>query len=204
MKIYEYKGFPGPQRVRMFLAEKGISDIDFEQVDVPAGEHRQASFLAKNPSGAVPVLELKDGTCISETVAISRYFEERHPEPPLTGTSAKDKAEIEMWLRRVEHTMYDAISTYFHHGTPGLGELETYQNDDWGQKNKQRYHDALVSLDAHLEGKDFIAAGQYSIADITAQCAVLYASFVEMGIPADLKNLTRWHAAVSTRPSATA
>ncbi len=204
MKIHEYNGFPGPRRVRMFLAEKGIDSIEFEQVDVPAGEHRKDTFLSKNPYGTVPVLETADGQYISETVAICRYFEDVHPEPALMGDTPQKKAEIEMWQRRVEQTMYDTIATYFHQGTPGLGELETYQNAEWGHKNKERYEDALIRMDQHLEGKQYIAGDAYSVADITALCAIGYAGFVNMAIPPELENLTRWHSDVSSRPSAAA
>lgn len=96
MKVYEYNPFPNPRRVRMFLAEKGISDVEFVQVDVPSGEHRTEEFLKKNPSAAVPVLELDDGTCISESFAIGRYFEDAYPEPKLMGTTPKETAVIDM------------------------------------------------------------------------------------------------------------
>lgn len=91
MRIHEFRDFPSPRRVRMFLAEKGIEGIPFDQVNVPNGEHRQAIFLSMSPYGTVPVLELEDGTYLSETVAISRYFEERYPINPLMGTTAKEK-----------------------------------------------------------------------------------------------------------------
>lgn len=204
MKIHEYSGFPGPRRVRMFLAEKGIESMEFEQIDVPGGAHRDEAFLAKNPYATVPVLELDDGAYISEAIAICRYFESAQPQPALMGTSPANRAEVEMWQRRVEQTMYDTIATYFHQGTAGLGDLETYQNTAWGQENKDRYEQALVRMDNHLEGREYIAGDQYSVADITALCAIGFAGFVEMTIPAELENLTRWYNAVSSRPSANA
>ena len=204
MKMYEYNGFPSPRRVRIFVAEKGITGIDFEQVNVPEGEHREAPFLAKNPFGTVPVLELDDGTCISETVAICRYFEARHPDPALMGETPEQVAEIEMWHRRVEQTMYDTIATFFHHGTPGLGDLETYQNKEWGEKNRERFFAAMERMDAHLEDKEFFVGESISIVDITALCAIDYGGFVDLTIPAELKNLTRWHQGMSARPSASA
>lgn len=204
MKIYEYNAFPNPRRVRIFLAEKGIDGIEFEQVNVPEGEHRKAPFLAKNSFGTVPTLEMENGTCISETVAICRYFEERQPEPALMGESPEEKAEIEMWQRRVEQTMFNSISTYFHHGTPGLGKLETYQNEEWGKKNKEMFLDAMKRMDAHLSDKIFFVGEKPTIVDITALCAIDFGGFVELSIPAELKNLTRWYEAMSIRPSASA
>lgn len=130
MKIYEFNAFPSPRRVRMFLAEKGINGIPFEEIDVPEGEHRGEAYLAKNPDGTVPTLALDDGSYISETVAICRYFEARHPAPPLMGETPTEKAEIEMWQRRVEQTLFDTVAAYFHHATPGLGTLELYQNKE--------------------------------------------------------------------------
>jgi len=204
MKIYEFNGFPGPRRVRIFLAEKGIKGIDFQQVNVPEGEHRKSAYLAKNLYGTVPTLKLEDGTHISESMAICRYFDERYPEVPLMGKTPKEKAEIEMWQRRVEQTMYDTIATYFHHGTPGLGDLEVYQNDAWGKKNKEWFEVALRRLDTHLEGRDFFVTDLFSVVDITALCAIGYGEFCDLKIPPELKNLTRWYTTVSARPSAAA
>jgi glutathione S-transferase len=121
MKLYEYEAFPSPRRVRMFLAEKGV-EVQRVQVDVPAGEHRSAEFLNKNPDGTVPVLELENGVYISETVAISRFFEEKYPQLPLMGSSAEQKAAVDMWQNRVEHSLASTLTQYFHHATPGLGE----------------------------------------------------------------------------------
>lgn len=202
MKIYEFKDFPNPRRVRIFLAEKGINNISFEQVDVPAGEHRSEKFKSKNPLAVVPTLELDDGTCISETVAISRYFEETHPNLPLMGTVSKEKAEIEMWQRRVEYGLLDAVAAYFHHATPGLGNLETYQNPDWGRKNRDKAVETMQLLNRVLKDRKFIAGDKFSIADITGLCAVDFAAFVDINIPENCLNLKRWYQEVSDRPSA--
>lgn len=204
MKIYEYNGFPNPRRVRIFLAEKGITGIDFVQINVPEGEHRKDNYLAKNPYAGVPILELDDGTCISETVAISRYFEERHPEPKLMGETPEEKARIEMWQRRVEGSIFERVATYYHQGTEGFGEHEPYQYKDWGKKNRDLAIDGMKKLDRHLQGKEFIAGDKFSIADITALCAVDYAGFVDIAVPDGLTNLKRWYQAVSNRPSAAA
>ncbi len=203
-KIYEYRDFPNPRRARIFLAEKGLEDIEFEQVDVPSGAHRTDDFLARNPYGALPVLELDDGSHIAETVAISRYFEEKYPEPALFGADAKEKAEVEMWQRRVEDTIFNPALTYYHHATEGLGPLEEYQNVDWGQYNRKKTREALAKLEDQLEGREYIAGDRYSIADITALCGIDFAKLIGVEIPASSANLRRWYEHVSNRPSAAA
>jgi glutathione S-transferase len=204
MKIYEFKDFPNPRRVRIFLAEKNINNVFFVQVDVPSGEHRSEAFKAKNPIAGVPVLELDNGSYISETVAISRYFEEIHPEPYLMGKTPQEKAEIEMWSRRVEYGLMDTVAAYFHHATFGLGELETYQNLDWGKKNHERAIATIWLLDQVLRDRKFIAGDVFSIADITALCAMDFAIFVNIPIPDECLNMNRWYMETSSRPSAKA
>lgn len=203
MKLYEHPGFPNPRRVRIFLAEKGV-EVERQTIDVPAGEHRKAPFTDKNPFAEIPALELDDGTCISETVAISRFFEESTPQPPLMGSSPEQKARVEMWQRRVESSLMNAVATYFHHATPGLGELETYQNPDWGKHCRDRAVATMKLLDDELASREFIAGDDFSIADITALCAIDFAKAIDIAIPAGYANLQRWHAAVSSRPSASA
>lgn len=201
MKIYEYKAFPNPRRVRIFLAEKGV-EVDYQQINVPEGEHRGEAFRTKNPFAEVPTLELDDGTCISETVAISRYFEEKYPDPPLMGSTPQEQAEIEMWQRRVERSLMEAATTYFHHTTPGLGELEVYQNPEWGKKNREKAAASIEMLDRVLSQRKFIAGDQFSIADITGLCGIDFAAFVGIEIPDTCTNVRRWYKEVSSRPSA--
>lgn len=203
MKLYEFEPFPNPRRVRMFLAEKGVS-IDRVQVNVPEGEHRTDAIRAKNPSATVPFLELDDGSCISECASISRFVEAQHPEPALLGSTPAEQGKVDMWQRRVEDGLLNAILTYFHHATPGLGELELYQNKDWGEKNRQRAADTMRLLDGELAKRSFVAGDNYSIADITALCGVDFCKFVELDIPDDCPNLKRWYEDVSARPSAAA
>lgn len=200
MKLYEYQNFPNPRRVRIFLAEKGIT-VAGEQVDVPAGEHRQEAYLRKNPYATVPALELDDGTCISETVAICRYFEARYPDPPLMGQGAENAAKVEMWQRRVEQTLMDTAVTYFHQGTEGLGALELYQNREWGLENRKRFISAMHKIDGHLEGKKYIVDDGFSIADITGFCALDFAKLIGIEIPDDCLNVARWYQAVASRPA---
>ena len=152
----------------------------------------------------MPTLELDDGACISETIAICRYFEELQPEPALMGETPREKADIEMWQRRVEQTLNDTVATYFHHGTPGLGSLESYQNKEWGEQNLKRYHDAMQRLDDHLEGRTFMCGETFSIADITLFSGLYLGGILEIEIPDRLTNLNRWRKVVSSRPSASA
>ncbi len=203
MKLYEYKPYPSPRRVRMFLAEKGIN-IPCEQVDVPAGEHRSADYLSKNPDGVVPLLELDNGEYISETVAISRYFEENNPQTPLMGTTAEEKAAIEMWQRRVENSLTNTVATYFHHATEGLGEADRYRNEEWGEKNREKAISAMRQLNHQLAENKYFVGDTFSIADITALCAIDFAAAVNIPIPDEYHHLKRWYAEVSQRKSASA
>jgi len=203
MKLYEYEAFPSPRRVRIFLAEKGL-DIEREQVDVPAGAHRKPDFLARNPDATVPCLELDDGSHISESVAISRYFEERNPQPPLMGTGAESKAVTEMWQRRVENGLMNPLGTYYHHATEGLGEPDRYRNRDWGERNRDIAVATMRVLDARLADHDFIAGEDFSIVDITALCALDFAQAIGISLPQELQHLGRWYTTVSQRDSAAA
>jgi glutathione S-transferase len=203
LKIYDYKGFPNPTRVRIALAEKGLSDkVEFISVDVPGGEHRLPAFVEKNPYATVPVLELEDGTCISECTAITEYVGNLVGEPVLTGRSAKDRAVIHMMQRRTEAGLLDAATTYFHHATPGLGpKIEVYQNREWGEKNRERAIAGMRYLDQVLAGQPFLAGKHFTMADITAFAGLAYAAIAGIEVPDELNNLGFWHQRVAGRPS---
>ena len=203
MKIHDFKGFPNPARVRIALAEKGLTDqVEFVHVDVPGGAHRTPEFAAKNPSAAVPVLELEDGTCISECTAITTYLDHLTGEPVLTGRSAKEKAVINMMQRRAEAGLMDAVGTYFHHATPGLGpKIELYQNREWGEKNRERAIHTMHYLDSVLAKQPYLAGDSFSIADITAFAALGFAAFIKLPVPAELTHLKAWQQRVAARPS---
>ncbi len=203
MKVYEFNGFPNPARVRIALAEKGMTGrVQFVTVDVPNGEHRSPAFLAKNPSGAVPVLELDDGTCIAECTAITEYIDHADGNPILTGKTAKDRAVIHMMQRRAEAGLLDAVGTYFHHATPGLGpKLETYQCAEWGDHQKQRALAGMRYLDGVLAKQPYLAGQNFSMADITAFAGLGFADFAKIDIPAECSNLKAWRARVAERPS---
>ena len=206
MKVYEYKGFPNPTRVRIALAEKGLLDkVQFVHVDVPGGEHKKPAFLAKNPSGAVPLLELDDGTLISECTAITEYLDNQDGNPVLTGRTAKERAVVHMMQRRIEAGLLDAAAAYFHHATPGLGpEIETYQNPDWGQKQRERAVAMLYVLDGELATRPYMAGEAFTMADISAMAGLSYAGFAGIETPAGLTHLAAWRERVDARPSVAA
>lgn len=203
MKIYEFKGFPNPARVRIALAEKGLTDaVAFVSVDVPNGEHRTPEFLAKNPSGTVPVLELDDGTTISECTAITEYLDHAAPEPDLTGRTPRERAIIAMMQRRAEVGILDAVAAYFHHATPGLGpNIEGFQCSDWGNHQRQRAVAGMRYADDILAARPYLAGDEFSIADITAYAGLSFADLTGIEIPAELAHLAGWRARLAQRPS---
>ncbi|MBA4171534.1 MAG: glutathione S-transferase [Hyphomicrobium sp.] len=203
MKIIETRAAPNPRRVRIFLAEKGIT-VPFEEVDLMSGILKQPAFGAKNPMQRVPVLMLDDGTAIAETVAICRYFEETQPEPALFGTGAKGRATVEMWNRRIEFGLLQAAAHALRHLNPKMAHLEVPQVPAWGEANKPKAIAMLGILDAQLKSNRFMAGDGYSIADITAMVAVDFLKPARITRPEALVHLERWYGEVSARPSAQA
>jgi len=203
LKIYDYKGFPNPTRARIALAEKGLLDeVEFVSIDVPNGEHRLPTFREKNPSATVPVLELEDGTCISECTAITEYVDHLVGEPVLTGRNAKERAVIHMMQRRAEAGLLDAAATFFHHATPGLGpRIEDYQNREWGEKNRERAVASMRYLDQVLAAQPFLAGDRFTMVDITAFAGLAYAAFAQIEIPAGLDRLASWRERIASRAS---
>lgn len=203
MRIIETHRAPNPRRVAIFLAEKGI-DVPREERDLMSGDLRRDDFSAVNPWQRVPVLVLDDGTAISESVAICRYFEELHPEPPLFGAGALGKAQVEMWNRRVELGLFNAVASVFRHLHPRMAHLEVPQVTPWGEANKEKVESELIRLDRRLAETAFLAGESYSIADITALVAIDFMKPAKLGMPESHSNLMRWHREVSARPSASA
>ena len=195
MKIYVDRDgrAPSPRRVRMFLAEKGL-DVPFERLAIHE-ENRTPEFREKNPVSTLPVLELDDGTCIAESLAICRYFEELHPEPSLWGSTPLEKATIEMWLKRVELLLYIPIELAGDGVLPG-------DTSDYFRGHAMR---AMALLDRALAGREFMAGPRYTIADTFALSALDFGiEFNRFEIPEKREHLRRWHAALSARPSARA
>jgi glutathione S-transferase len=203
MKIYDFQGFPNPARVRIALAEKGLTaQVEFITIDVPAGAHRTAAFKAKNPSAAVPVLELADGTTISECTAITEYLDHLVGEPVLTGRTPKERAIVHMMQRRAEAGLLDAVGAYFHHATPGLGpKIETYQCAEWGKHQKGRAIQGMQYLNEVLLNQPYLAGSEFSMADITAFAGLAFADFSKIAMPADCTHLYAWRDKLAKRPS---
>jgi glutathione S-transferase len=203
MKLYDYKAGPNPRRVRIFLAEKGIS-VPLVHTDIVKREQKTPEFLAKNPIGSIPVLELDDGTCISESVAICRYFEEVHPEPRLFGTTPIEKANIEMWLRRVELNFMVPVGMVWIHGHALTARL-IKQIPEAADQNRKRVQLGYKLLDDQLAESAFVAGDDYSVVDAVLLASLDFANGL-VGVPydPDLSHLKRWHEAVSARPSADA
>ncbi|HQV02942.1 MULTISPECIES: glutathione S-transferase family protein [unclassified Novosphingobium] len=193
---------PNPRRVRIFAAEKGIA-LPSRELSIPAREHKSPEFLALNPRGQTPALQLDDGTVIAESVAICRYLEGLHPEPPLFGTGAKEQALIEMWNRRVEMILMPPIGAVWVHTHPFTARLPG-RNAEWGEANRPRIEEAMRFFDAALAGREFLAADHYSISDVLLLTTVDFSTFIGMPVPEDLTHLRAWHARVSARPSAAA
>jgi glutathione S-transferase len=202
MKIYEFTQAPNPRRVRIFLAEKGIT-VPCVQVNIAAAENRKPEFVAKNPMGTLPVLELDDGTCLAESVAICRYFEETHPEPRLMGSDAKDKAVVEMWQRRMEFEILMMTAGCFRN-TSDFFKGRIPQSKEYGEICRNAAVKRFEWLDKELASRQFIAGDRFTIADITALVGIDFGRVSQIRIQPEQKNLQRWYDAVSSRPSAKA
>ena len=203
MKLYDGGRAPNPRRVRIFLAEKGIT-VPTEQVDLGKLEQRSDAFSAINPIQRVPALVLDDGTVITESIAICRYFDALHPEPPLFGRGPLESALVEMWQRRVELHLFLPVSMVFQHTHPAMKIMVDPQVAAWGEANKPRVTHFLQLLDGELKNRPYVAGKTYTVADITAMCAVDFMRVTKLTVPDDLANVKRWHAEVSARPSAKA
>lgn len=203
MKLYDGGRAPNPRRVTVFLAEKGI---EVEKVPVDMGQlgHKSEEVTRLNPLQRLPVLVLDDGTAISESVAICRYFEELHPEPPLMGTDARDKAIVEMWNRRLELIFLGAVANAFRHTHPAMQEWEKPQLAEWGEINRPKALAFLELLDKELADREFIAGDRFTIADITGMIGFEFMKPARIERPEHLANVMRWYQAVSSRPSAKA
>lgn len=203
MKLYDHQMGPNPRRVRIFLAEKGIA-VPLEQVDILSGGARASEFLEKNAFGGIPVLELDDGTCISESVAICRYFEEIQPAPVLFGSDPLEKATIEMWLRRVELAFMVPTGLVWMHGNPLTAKV-VKQIPEVAEQYKERVIRAYGLFNQQLADTTFLAGEQYTVVDAVALASIDFArGLVGLPFSEDLEHLARWHAMVSARESATA
>lgn len=203
MKLYDTPLAPNPRRVRWFMAEKGIDDIEIVALDLFAGQHKTPEYLGKAGLPNVPMLEMDDGTCVTESIAICRYLEAKYPEPNLFGRSPEETAVIEMWLRRAEMMVATPMMQGVRHTHPAMGKLEA-QVPAVGEYGLAGATSALRVLDRRLEGREWIAADRLTIADIVAFTGLDFARMIRFQLPEGLANVARWAEAMRSRPAAAA
>ena len=209
MKFYDCATAPSPRRVRIFAAEKGI-ELPTVQVDLRSGEHFGEAFRAINPTCTVPVLELDDGTCIYESVAVCRYLEAAHPEPPLMGSNPAEQGVVAMWDHRIETEGFMAAAEMFRNASRGMkdhalaGPDPVAQIPELVERGRIRVGRFFGALDAQLDGREFVAGARYTAADVTALVTVDFIHRLKVETPEGCGNVRRWHEAVSARPSASA
>jgi glutathione S-transferase len=209
MRIYDRPGFPNPTRIRIVLAEKQIdSKVEFVPVDLIGAEHKSPAFLQKNPSGVLPVLELDDGTFISESTAITEYLDHLDGRPTLTGTTPKQRGLIHMMQRRAEAELIDPVGEYFHHATPGLGpKLQAFKSLDWngraewGRRQGDRARAGMSYFNSVLERQPYVAGDSFSMADITVFAGLLFADAAGLTPPDNCSALMAWRSRIADLPS---
>ena len=209
MKLYDVPTSPSPRRVRIFIAEKNLT-VEKQVVDTANKAHLKPEFLKLNPWATVPILQLDDGTCISEAIACCRYLEEAFPNPPLMGTEPKEKAEIAMWEHRMEWDGFLSVAEYLRNSVDRLenrgltGPINFKQIPELAARGKKRVEYFFDFLDSRLGESKYVAGDYYTIADITAQVSVDFSSKAGITIPKQRSNILKWHEIVNSRPSASA
>ena len=202
MILHDLAAGMSPRRVRIFMAEKGIS-IERREVDAAGGANATPDFLRLNPLGKLPVLELDDGTSIAESLAICRYLEALYPDPPLMGRTPREVADIEMWTLRMDHELSQIIALSFVHSSDFYrGRIE--QIPEVASWARGRALQTMAWLDGELADRSHIAGDGYTLADIVAQCAFVLGKAVGLRIAPDMTNLSRWFTEVTARPTARA
>lgn len=203
MKLYDTPLAPNPRRVRWFMAEKGIEDIEIVRLNLMEGGHKTAGYLAKAGLPNVPALEMDDGTTITESVAICRYLESRYPEPNLFGRTPEETAVIEMWTRRAEMLVATPIMVGVRHTHPAMAALET-QNPAVAEHNMASGMRALKLLDRRLAESEWLGADRLTIADIVGFIGIDFGRLIKVRPPEDLAHVARWAQAMRERPAAKA
>jgi glutathione S-transferase len=203
MKLYDSRLAPNPRRVRWFMAEKGIGDIEIVDVDLMTGAHRTPEYVGRAGIAQAPALTMDCGTTITESVAICRYLESLYPEPNLFGQDPKETAVIEMWMRRAEMLAAIPLMLAVRHGHPALAALET-QVPEVAANNREQAERSLKLFDRRLGESEWIGAERITIADGVLYVGMEFARLVRFKVPEELANLTRWQAAMRERSSATA
>jgi glutathione S-transferase len=209
VKIYDRTGFPNPMRTRIVLAEKALEDqVEFVSVDLIGAEHKQPSFLAMNPAGKIPVLELDDGTLISESTAITEYLDNLDGHPVLTGTTPREKAVVHMMQNRAEAELMGPVDGYFHYATSGLGPVlqpyiapEWAGRKEWGERQRDKAVRGMKYFDGVLKNQPFVAGDTFSMADITVFAALNFADYAGIAIPGECTSLIAWRAKIADRTS---
>ncbi len=207
VKLYDCKTAPSPRRVRIFIAEKGI-DVDTVEVDLSSGEQFGETFRALNPDCTVPVLELDDGSCLTEVMGISAYLDAAYPEPPLFGQTPAERGEVLGWNQKVEQQGLLAMAEAFRNAVPGLKGRALPGPEGYEQipalvdRGRARVLRFFETLDKRLAETMFIAGERYSVADISALVFVDFARRGKLVPDESLEHLARWYKAVSERPSA--
>jgi glutathione S-transferase len=191
---------PNPRRVRMYLTEKGLTP-PYTDVDLARRGHKAPEFVAKSSLGQVPLLELDDGTVITESVAICRYFEALHPDPPLFGATPAEQAVVEMWIRRLELQLMTPVGLYWVNAHPLTAALSSQKYKDYGEAQKRRAHERMLWLDRELGERAFIAGPTFTMADIIAESTIDFAKFTGIPLPTEASNLAAWRARMKARPS---
>lgn len=200
MKLYQSPKAPNPDRVVFFLRAKGKLDaVEMEEVSIMKQEHKSDEYRKLSPFAQVPVLELDDGTCITESRAICTYFEGLYPEPNLMGDDPKERALIEMWDRRIELQMFLQFATWFRNAHPAMAPLEKPQSAEAAAKGERNAKYFAKKLDEHFAGNEFLAAGRFSIADITLFIACGFARVMQWQPHVEHENIARWYAAMTAR-----
>src|ERR1700735_4126053 len=203
MKLYNSNLAPSPRRVRIFLAEKGVS-IPYVEIDLAKLEHRTPEFSALNPFETIPILELDDGTRIAETIAICRYIEALWPELNLFGVSALEQATIKMWQRQLEWRLLFPIAQVVRHSHPKMAEMEKPQVPDWAAVNRPKALHAISIVDEAWRDRPFIAGDRFTVSYITGLVALDFAKSARITISPELVHLNRWRESLKARPSAAA
>ncbi len=201
MLLYDTPRAPNPTRVRMFLAEKGVS-IPTREINLMALAHRRDDYRRISPLERVPALVLDDGAVLTESVSICRYIESLHPEPALFGRGGLEAAFVDMWERRMEFELFAPVTHAFRHSHPRLAVLEQPQFPDFAQAQRTRAVAALRWLDSVLAERRYVAGDAFTIADITAFVALDLTKVARIDVPAALTHLARWRSEVGARPSA--
>lgn len=207
MKFYDCRTAPSPRRVRMLIAEKGIT-LETVQVDLGKGEQMASDFERINPQRTVPVLELDDGTRLLDSNSISLYLDEVFPEPNLTGRDAKERALIAMWQRDMDLNGLLAVAECFRNSSKAFkgraltGPTNYEQISELADRGRRRVRQFFADLDRHLAEREYIAIRRFTVADITAFVSVDFARAIKEPVPDDLGHLRRWRDAIAARPSA--